>query len=743
MSNASSRPGFISLRWRLTLPVLLLVLVVAMLAAYAVGRSFNNAVESSQSNWLLQTSQVANQSVAEQYEQSRLEAQRIAFTRGVSDAVRSRDAQTLQPILEGLASLVELDSVIIVDTQGLELIGLLRISQSQSQPSYALSTGTDLRQESVVRAVFDEAYVGAAGLARTPQGMLLYTAVPVYDGETLLGAVIVGRSMNNLLTRLQTATRSDYALYGDEGALLQSTLVDDASPQGLTLTPEMFRAALSAQDTVQIASRSFAGAVYQAAYSPFIYGPSRLGVLAVFLPDNTALIQQTGRQIAGLSLAAIAAFVIIGLFLITNRSVIAQSRRVAAVASALTTGDLSARTRMLPTDEIRAVGHALDRYADHVQQRHDALHVTLRRQRREAEFLLSVLESIPDGVIVQDQDGQIIVMNEQARSLLGSQNIQAGLRDLNTVVANRLGKAIAPGLYSLGDPLRLQQEDKILSAQAAAMLNMFDQRVGTVVILRDITREVHYEQMQDKLLQRLSDDVQSPLLTLSRAAASDASVTDIARGLSRHAAALQKLIVEMREITLPQLIDTAEVHKPLYLDTLIWVIANEWGQVASAASLTLEVVIEKHNLYILGDERRLRWAIGNIIDNAIKYTSPGGKLTLEINGESGGRALLRVRDNGLAIAPEELPHIFTRYYRGTPRLADGQVWHVPGTGQGLFVARQIIESHGGLIQIKSRLGVGTAVYFALPLTASVSYEIPYLASDVDLEGETVRLSKSR
>src|SRR5262249_44308467 len=134
---------------------------------------------------------------------------------------------------------------------------------------------------------------------------------------------------------------------------------------------------------------------------------------------------------------------------------------------------------------------------------------------------------------------------------------------------------------------------------------------------------------------------------------------------------LQKLVVEMREITMPDAPRVREGQRPLRLETLVWAIANEWRQVAAAANLALEVLIERKGLYILGDERRLRWAIGNLVDNAIKYTPPGGKLTIEIQGEGNGQAQLRIRDNGVGIAADELPQVFTRFYRGTPVTREG------------------------------------------------------------------------
>ena len=166
-----------------------------------------------------------------------------------------------------------------------------------------------------------------------------------------------------------------------------------------------------------------------------------------------------------------------------------------------------------------------------------------------------------------------------------------------------------------------------------------------------------------------------------------------------------------------------------------------WAQrIAASKNIALYYTLAS-DLLCHADINSVKLILRNLIDNAIKYTLPGGKLTLEINGESDSRALMRVRDNGVGIKRDELPHLMTRFYRGTPRTVDGDILHVPGTGQGLYVAKQVIQAHGGLLQIKSKPGVGTAVYFALPVTASVSYELPILSHEFDLEGETVRLKR--
>ncbi len=739
------KPPFLSLRWRLTLPLFGIALVVATLGAFVLGQNLGGSFEGPQMNLLRQSSQGISTQAAVVYERDRTEAQRIAFTAGVAEAAVNRSANDLQPILESSARLAGLDSVAVTDVAGMEILGLRRTQQGEVI-TYAISVDTDLRLQSVVRSVLDEGFVGASGLLQTPSGVMVYTAVPLTSADTRIGVVLVGRQLDTLLAELKTYGAVELALYGSDGALMDSTVMAAGQSAETAQMPiSQFQEALTASDNLMVRTVNLNSAPYQAAYFPLRYGPETLGVLGAFALDSVPAMTQSGRQLTGLVLATLTAAVLVGLFVALNYQVIFRLAQVSTVAQALSKGELSARTQMQPTDELGAAGHALDQFALAVQKRQDAMRLMLRRQRREAEYLMNALEALPDGVVVQDAEGRVMVMNERARDLLGSQPdfSSTELDQLKLAFPATMGTAVAPGLYLLGDPRRLERNGRLLNAQAAALTNFASERVGTVFLMRDVTHEVRREQMHELLLKRLEQDVQTPLSSVVRQEALTYPLSETARSLSRHAVALQKLIGEMREMTLPDMPSLRE-QRPLHLDTLVWRVANEWRQVAIAAGLTLEVTIEKRGLWVLGDERRLRWAIGNLLDNAIKYTLPGGKLTLEVNGEHQGSAMMRVRDNGVGILADELPHVFTRYFRGTPTTPDGQIIRVPGMGQGLTSAKQIFDTHGGQIQIKSRPGVGSAVYFLLPLTAGIGYELPQFEGDSDaLEGETVRLPEKQ
>lgn len=464
------------------------------------------------------------------------------------------------------------------------------------------------------------------------------------------------------------------------------------------------------------------------------------GLLSV---GGTAAATDVQRQIAGVLLAALAAAVVIVVFVLASQAA-ARAAVVAQTARSLAAGEMMARTGMQASDEIGAAGQALDSYADRVQERHDLLRDDLRRQRRRVTHLTAVLEALPEGVIVQDRDGSVILMNERARTMLGAHRVRDDdAQALTAFAADALGPALAPGLYALGTPHQIALDGRVLRAQAAAIISAGDRRVGTVIALNDITDDIRRDQLRELLLEQAERDVQEPLLELANRAR-PAQETAFNRELRRHAADLQKLVLELRELNALSLQQLAERgQRPINLDTLVWSVANEWRQVAQANNLTLHVVIGHGGMHVLGNEHRLRWAIGNLVDNAIKYTPPGGDFIIEIRGETpDGKAHLRIRDNGVGIAPEELPHVFVRFYRGSPVAQSGRPLRVPGTGQGLSTARQIIEAHGGQIGVQSRPHVGTAVDFTLPLTAPVSLELPNLHT-ADPDGETVRIYAAR
>jgi signal transduction histidine kinase len=132
---------------------------------------------------------------------------------------------------------------------------------------------------------------------------------------------------------------------------------------------------------------------------------------------------------------------------------------------------------------------------------------------------------------------------------------------------------------------------------------------------------------------------------------------------------------------------------------------------ADAGHVTLRMDIPRGGLTVFADPDRVSQLLSNLIGNAIKFTPPDGSVALSVRPD-GQDVVFIVSDTGDGIAPDELPHVFERFYQ-VPRGARRAVRH--GAGLGLPISRGIVEAHGGHIWIESTLGAGTTVRFSLPV----------------------------
>ncbi len=720
-------PGYVSVRWRLLLPLFAVLLAAAMIAVYLVTGTLVRGGEVGETGQMQLAWQGTQNAMRRAYDDLAGQAARIAFLRGVPDAMLRGDSVSLRRVLEPEAVAADLDLVLVVDVEGVELAGLRREDPGR-RTAFAFSTGAALADQVPLSADLTGGMAGAPALIRLADGLALAVSYPVRAGESALGQVVVARRLPAVLERLRSGGLGQVALFSAEGRLLQTTFDGrDAVLASLTLAPEQAQTVLASPEVLTLHATTIAGYPFQVAYRPFVLGPSVLGVLAVYLPSSLPYAAELAGQVLSLVLASLAALVVIAAYIAAGR-LTGQIGAVTQVVQQLAEGDPDARTGLRPVHELGELGRAVDVYADRVQQRQDSLRTMLRRQRRENARLAAMFEALPDGVIVQDLDGRVVLINEQARRLLGTQEAFENGRfgALTAAVTDLLGPALAPGLYALGAPHRIPLEERVLSAQAAAILSVTGKRVGTVVALRDITEDVQREETRDRLLAALAQDVQEPLVeAIARHATpeADPALRRFAEEVVRSSVRLQQMIGQLRDLADlgPEQLELGP--RPLGLDELYEGLLDEWRVAAEASGLTLVGRVMQRGLYVLGDERRLRWALGNLLDNAIKYSQPGAQITLLVRRHSDRAASVIIQDGGVGISVGDMPHIFTRFFRGTPRTAEGVLLRVPGMGQGLFIARRVIEAHGGTLKLQSQVGRGTQVDCLLPLTSPMTLTV--------------------
>ncbi len=174
---------------------------------------------------------------------------------------------------------------------------------------------------------------------------------------------------------------------------------------------------------------------------------------------------------------------------------------------------------------------------------------------------------------------------------------------------------------------------------------------------------------------------------------------------------------------------------PVDLDALFIEVFNQARTLAKAKNITVKLVnIEP--LQVSGNADRLKQTLLNLIDNAIKFTSEGGQLTLNMSNQA-GCAVIEVADTGIGIAQGDLERIFDRFYQSDP----ARTYSGTGFGLGLSIAQWIVKAHGGTIEVTSELGKGTTFRLMLPLLNSGSGKTP--DPDLDLEVTRPRISVRR
>jgi signal transduction histidine kinase/CheY-like chemotaxis protein len=226
------------------------------------------------------------------------------------------------------------------------------------------------------------------------------------------------------------------------------------------------------------------------------------------------------------------------------------------------------------------------------------------------------------------------------------------------------------------------------------------------------------DRAKEDLLAMLAHELRNPLGTISNALqvlrlkGSDETwkrAIDAAERQVHHQALLVDDLLEASRVTRGEIELNCE---QLDLNQVVHETVEGYRETLASAGLTLDVELPDEPLPVRGDRLRLSQALSNLIHNAAKFTAPGGRISVELGCE-GQRAEIRVRDTGVGISPEVLPHIFDIFTQADHSLDRAQ----GGLGVGLAVVKGLIEMHGGEVEARSEgTGQGAELRLRLPLT---------------------------
>jgi len=344
-------------------------------------------------------------------------------------------------------------------------------------------------------------------------------------------------------------------------------------------------------------------------------------------------------------------------------------------------------------------------------------------QWEQSRFRL-ILSSMTDGVIVLLPDGTVSYLNESGAQLLGASTAELtgkSLRDLEKPLAKFLVQAANEVAQPPHPAITREWTLPNGSIVRANLLPIFDPQrrfVGVVCVLSDITRTRQREREQREMLSILAHDIKSPITAIRGFALSGLKgyLGELSQPANRAFQVIAEQADRIYEMVqqIVQLVAGGQGLPPLRpvrfdLRESVQKIAKAYEGECSEKNLELSVQLGEEPVWVYADQSLVERTIDNLMSNAVKYNREGGKIWVRVFRRD-GEAVLEVEDTGVGIPPSELPFIFHRFYRAST--AKGE-----GSGLGLSFVQQVVEAHGGRIEVNSSVGQGSLFRVILPLTS--------------------------
>jgi len=379
-----------------------------------------------------------------------------------------------------------------------------------------------------------------------------------------------------------------------------------------------------------------------------------------------------------------------------------------------TRGDLTAKIPVTPgTQEL---AENLNRMAAEMDQRLK----TVLRQQREQE---AVLAAMVEGVLVMDTQERLLNLNQAAEELLGINASQAVGRLLPEAIRNsRLLDLAAQTLSTLapveGDIVLAGDPEKHLQIHGSQLRDAKGRGIGAVLVLHDVTRLRSLENMRKEFVANVSHELKTPITLiqgfletlLDGSAHKPEDSVRFMRIMSTQAERLNRIIEDLLNLSrLEQETEHGQIELSSQPLRPVLQSAQTICQVqAQAKHVTCEVDCPE-SLAVRINPRLLEQAVVNLIDNAIKYSSDGGRVEISARAEN-HEIVIAVRDHGVGIEAEHLPRLFERFYR----VDKGRSRELGGTGLGLAIVKHILQTHGGRTAVESVPGQGSTFSLYLP-----------------------------
>ena len=425
-------------------------------------------------------------------------------------------------------------------------------------------------------------------------------------------------------------------------------------------------------------------------------GPGVVRV-AAGLDQVDEVVERAQQAVAGAALAALLIGSIMALG--AGRSVARPLTEISSAAQAISAGS----TPRFPRSGIPDV----DRLVQALRQMHQQLGDRFGALQREQAETKALVESMVEGVIAADERGRIVTANPAARRLLGYDQDEP-LPDLPELFRVKAAREVVDSVLQ-GEAV----QDRELEMDAGVLL--MNARPlpsgGAVLVMHDLTAMRRLEAMRRDFVANVSHELKTPLTSISGYAETlleESADPEISRRflstILANARRMQRLVDNLLDLAKLEAGHWQPEPEPVDLASVARETWAELRERPTSRSIEFEVDVAGDATMVFADSDAIGQVLTNLLDNALRYTPPGGRIVCRSRRENRGVAI-SVSDTGTGIVREHLPRIFERFYRSDPSRSRDE----GGTGLGLAIVKHLVEAHGGRVSAQSERGVGTTI----------------------------------
>jgi len=372
-------------------------------------------------------------------------------------------------------------------------------------------------------------------------------------------------------------------------------------------------------------------------------------------------------------------------------------------------------------DEQGNVTHVILSYNDISERKRSmqALRDALLEAHEAKNRIKGILRSVEDALIVSDEGGQIVLMNQAAEELLSGVSDLSESRDefIIALFAHLQGGAEQQGLWVTDIPHHSETgRESIYQARSSQVSRQKSERGGVVTFLHEVTREREIERLKSEFVSTAAHELRTPLSTilgfseliLNEQQLPVEELREYVGIMHQKAEGLALIVNDLLDISRIEAGDGLQLEtercllKELCDDALL-------GFKVYGNKYTFETCLPSEDVFVKADRFAIAQVLENVFSNAVKYSPEGSVIKLEVEAH-GENAQIVIADQGVGMTPEQLERVFDKFYR-----ADASNTAIPGTGLGMTIVKHIVEAHGGQVRVKSMPGHGTRVSFTLPL----------------------------